>query len=466
MGWSSKKDKVDAGSSDAGLEKQKSSLFGRSKAPKSSATPAASNPYAAAPPTNDPYAQRNTNPYANQAGPNDPYAPRSQSSLTQPPTSSFGSLTLKSEAGTQPPSYQSGPAPNRYEKSPVPQGGYGGAPRYQSQGNGQANGYGNANPYGNDRAPAQSQYGSGGYGGFGGRGGSQETITTDAGRQQLFGDAPSRAQKAQDQGPATNPEQNGDSSYENSGGYGAPGAYGYGEERELTAEEIEDQEVQGTKDQIRDLKRSDVSATRNAIRITEQIEQTGRDTLARLGRQGDMLHNAESHLDKAGFENKRAEEKARELKTLNRSMFAVQFKNPVGRDKRFEKDIQHELEKHKHQRKTVEDSRESRYDSQVRKEGAQRDLRGKTTQPANPERKLADRSRFQFEADSDDDQMEDEIDDNLAALHEGAKTINRIGKSMGAELESQNKHLERISKKTDKVDDQIAMNRARLDRIK
>ena len=37
---------------------------------------------------------------------------------------------------------------------------------------------------------------------------------------------------------------------------------------------------------------------------------------------------------------------------------------------------------------------------------------------------------------------------------------------MGDEIASQNKHLERITKKTDKVDDQITVNRARLDRIK
>lgn len=37
---------------------------------------------------------------------------------------------------------------------------------------------------------------------------------------------------------------------------------------------------------------------------------------------------------------------------------------------------------------------------------------------------------------------------------------------MGAEVQSQNKHLDRITKKTDKVDDQLAVNRARLDRIR
>ena len=52
------------------------------------------------------------------------------------------------------------------------------------------------------------------------------------------------------------------------------------------------------------------------------------------------------------------------------------------------------------------------------------------------------------------------------AIHRGATVLNALGKAMGAEIDSQNKHIDRIIKKTDKVDDQIAVNRARLDRIR
>ena len=38
--------------------------------------------------------------------------------------------------------------------------------------------------------------------------------------------------------------------------------------------------------------------------------------------------------------------------------------------------------------------------------------------------------------------------------------------AMGTEIESQNRHIERIGGKVDKVDDEIALNRNRLDRIK
>jgi len=52
------------------------------------------------------------------------------------------------------------------------------------------------------------------------------------------------------------------------------------------------------------------------------------------------------------------------------------------------------------------------------------------------------------------------------AIHRSAKTLNALGKAMGDEIDSQNRHLTRVIDKTDRVDDQIAVNRARLDRFK
>jgi len=45
------------------------------------------------------------------------------------------------------------------------------------------------------------------------------------------------------------------------------------------------------------MKQQDVSSTRNALRLAQQAEETGRDTLARLGAQGERIHNTERNLD-------------------------------------------------------------------------------------------------------------------------------------------------------------------------
>ena len=428
--------------SDADLDSQKSSLFGRkSSKPSKSAAPT-NNPYAVAAPANDPYAAQGANPYATPANANDPYA-RPQSSVSQPPTSSFGSLSLNGGS-----SYQGGhngaPQPNRYEKSPVPPNGYGGeqsrsngygnpqvasagdsraqasyqsggsysSSRYQSQGSyGQGSGYG-GDAYGNAPPPQYSR--KGGYGGMG-RNDSQDTLTTDAGRSALFGDAPQRAaQQPADGQPYGG--AGGDSSYTNSGGYGAeglPGGYGApAPDRELTAEEQEEEDIAATKQEIRFIKQKDVSNTRNARRIAEESEQIGRETLARLGAQGERIHNTERSLDQASNQNILAEEKARELKTLNRSMFAVHVANPFTAKKRADAADAIALEKNQRERDVRTATQAAAYSSQARQEQQQRDLNGRII-PKPGTRNLADRAKYQFEADSEDDEMEDEIEDNL-----------------------------------------------------
>ncbi|KAK5135378.1 hypothetical protein LTR08_005320 [Meristemomyces frigidus] len=474
MGFGKKSEKSEKREKDGDLDTKKASLFNKFKAPKpSTPVPAASNPYAAAP-------QSNRNPYATQPVVNDPYAPKSQSSLTQPPASSFGSLTLNSERGSAPAYGRVSPAPSRGEKSAVPAGGYGGAaPRYQSQGSyGQAGGYG-GDPYGNGNGQGQSRHGAEGYGGMGRRS-SHDTVSTDVGRSALFGDAPQRAQ--QQQPPAAAAQPGGDSSYSNTGGYDSaemPGGYGAGPERELTAEEQENLEVEDTKTEIRRLKGQGVASSSNALRVAEQAQQTGLETLARLGVQGERIHNTRKNLDMASINNRHAEDKARELRTLNRSMWAVHVDNPFTSSSRHEAKIMNEQDKHRAERAQKERTREQAFGSQARQQAQQRDIHGNVVRQTNT-KSLADRGKFQFDADSEDDEMENQIDDNLyvpaltslssspvlrAQIHHAVTILKKVGNAMSEELDSQVKDIGDITVQADTVDDEIRRNRTRLDII-
>lgn len=238
-------------------------------------------------------------------------------------------------------------------------------------------------------------------------------MNTDVGRSALFGNAPERA--AQQQAAAQ--QYGGDSSYSNAGGYNASDLHGgYGApvpDRELTAEEQEEEDVNATKQEIRFIKQQDVSSTRNARRIAEQSEQIGRDTLARLGAQGERIHNTERNLDLASSQNILAEEKARELKTLNRSMFAVHVANPFTAKKREEAANNLALEKNQREREVRDATQAAAYDSQARADRQQRDLNGNIIRRPLGPKNMAERAKYQFEADSEDEEMENEIDDNL-----------------------------------------------------
>ncbi|KAA8644103.1 hypothetical protein EYZ11_008425 [Aspergillus tanneri] len=337
------------------------------------------------------------------------------------------------------------------------------------QGGGYApNPYNNTGGYGGDRfgggsSSGASRYGPGGYGGLGSAD-PNDAAAGDANRDALFGRARERAQQQQQQeGAPPPPYSEGSASY--GGGSNAYNTSTY-QERQLTAEEEEEEEIQGIKQDIRFIKQGDVASTRNALRIAAQAEETGRETLARLGAQGERIHDTEKHLDIAKVEGRVAEEKARELKTLNKSMFAVHVSNPFTSAQRRRDRDEKILNTHREERAAREGTRQEAFVTNQRMERTFREIEREAGKPQRGKRNMADRAKYQFEADSEDEAMENEIEQNLDLLSGAAGRLNGLAKATGRELDEQNRHLERITAKSDYVSDQVAMNHAKLDRIR
>ena len=152
------------------------------------------------------------------------------------------------------------------------------------------------------------------------------------------------------------------------------------------------------------------------------------------------------------------------IPALNKSMFAMHVSNPFTASSRRQARDDKIMENHHRDREARDATRRAAWESSARQDNNQRAVQGAGA--GAKKSSLAERAKYQFEADSEDDEMENEIDSNLDALHGAAKRLNQLGRAMGDEVDTQNKHIDRIIGKTDKVDDQIAMNRARLDRIK
>jgi len=474
-----KKDKGDKGDD---LDSQKRSLFGsRSKTKSSSPAPASANPYAAPPPqaaSANPYAsQGSTNPYAKQSGKDDPYAPKSQSNLSQPPTASFGNLSLNGgEAGGAPPPSYSGPGQYSRDKSPVPPGGYGGgAPRpqngggYGQSGYGQGAGYGE-NPYGNGSGPSAARGGAG-YGGLG-RSNSQETMGTDAGRNALFGDAPKRvAQQQQQQEPPQEPSQ--DTSYGNSGGFSSggfdstemPGGYGPA----MSAQDEEDQDVQATKQQIKQFNNESRDATRRMMAMAASMDETQANTLQTLGQQGERLYNAERHIDESTTNAETAQKNFKSLKHAQRGMFNPGFNvsgNPFTKSKNEQAHIEREVAHLSRQREIREHTNHASYTDNQRRERDQKELArlgGPTGMPSSKP-SLADRAKYEFEPDDEDDAANNEIDDNLDALLRHTKGWNQRAQVMSRELDSQNEQIDRTRGKTENLETEMDYLDAKMKR--
>ena len=285
-------------------DSNRSALFGGRKN-KSPAPPASSNPYAVNTPAdiyNQAKAKAGVPGYVNrQPSPAPPSAQKG--GYGAPPPAQQGGGGSEGKNGGYPDDKKSNPYGSE-KKS----GGYGGMGEGSRNGGGYgADRYGAQSGYGGDRygsggpqsEAGGSRYGPGGYGGLG-RTASNAVDTTDDNRDALFGGAKERVQqKTQQQmgyGPPP-PYEDGESGEQQPGGYGGNSGPGYGAygDRQLTAEEEEEEDVQATKQQIRFIKQEDVSSTRNALRIAAQAEETGMNTLARIGAQGERIHKYAIH---------------------------------------------------------------------------------------------------------------------------------------------------------------------------
>lgn len=235
----------------------------------------------------------------------------------------------------------------------------------------------------------------------------------------------------------------------------------------MTAEEEEEEDIAATKQEIRFMKQQDVSATRNALQAAAMAEETGRGTLARLGAQGERIHNTDRNLDIGHNAINIAEDKSKELKTLNRSMFAVHMNNPFTAKERRIRDEEKIMDRHRMEREQREATREAAFQQTAR---MNQNFKGLNDAGRNstgmPKATLAERSKYQFEADSDDDRMEDEIEKNIDELGGAAKRLNILARAMGEEADAQNQQLQKIADKSDRLDDRFHLQTERLKRIR
>lgn len=317
--------------------------------------------------------------------------------------------------------------------------------KYSANGN-----YSNPGGYGSKRFDGPSAGSGSRHGGYGGLGSSDPNDPeTDADRNELFGNSRKHPSNSESNPPPYSEGLNGDGPVGQAYG-GGSNDYSMAtfQERQLTAEEEEEQDIKATKEEMRFVKQGDVSSTRNALRAAAQAEETGRATLARLGAQGESIGDAEKNLDLATIEGRIADEKARELKTLNGSMFAVHVANPFTASRRRRDRDEKVLRQHQDDRQTRDDTRAAAHDSNQRMDRTFRNIeRDAAKQSKGKKASVTERAKYQFEADSDDVRIEDEIEQNLDLLGGAASRLNGLAKATGKELDEHNKHLDRITGK-------------------
>lgn len=230
----------------------------------------------------------------------------------------------------------------------------------------------------------------------------------------------------------------------------------------------EDEEVEAIKQDIRFVKQESVASTRNTLRMAQEADASGSNTLGMLGSQSERLFNAEQNLLLADTQTKIADEKVKELNRLNRSIFIPAYGNPFNKKSRLRQQ-EERIKSAKMQEKYMkETNRSEMYASEQRiKAGLNNSAtNNEIHEKYRGERDLAAAKRYQFENDSEDDEMEKEIGLNLDQIGQYAKKLHGLANTIGQEVDSQNQRLRKIEEDADRLDINVHMNNTRLSNIR
>ncbi|KAI9020057.1 hypothetical protein CLU79DRAFT_756919 [Phycomyces nitens] len=245
-------------------------------------------------------------------------------------------------------------------------------------------------------------------------------------------------------------------------------AYGSSRFGQQQEEDDQEQEISGLKSQIRNVKQESLASTRNALQKIYETEQSAANTMNLLGQQSTQIANVDRNLDLSKAYSDRAASQASELKQLNRSIFIPVVSNPFTRSSRERKELEARKQDHAEHMNEREEIRQFEYESQARVESAQRAAqRGQGSNGGYRRgRSEEDKKRYQFEADEEDDDLEDELDSNLDLLGDATARLKNMALSMNTELDSQNKQLGRLTSKVDPLSEKLVMTTHKLNSTK
>jgi hypothetical protein len=235
------------------------------------------------------------------------------------------------------------------------------------------------------------------------------------------------------------------------------------EEERLQREE--DEEVLKVKDQIRFTKQESVASTRNTLRMAREAEESGKNTMGMLGAQSEALFNTERNLSLAETQDMMSRDKITQLNHYNRNILKPSVQNPFTKKRR----LREKEEKIKNDRIAekieAERTRAQLSNSTQRIKSALDSGDGMGDEIAAKYRRekiKAQAKQYQFEADSEDDEMEGEIGENLDEIGKFAGRLKTLAVAQGEEIDKQNSRLRDIEERADKLDVNIHVNTARL----
>ncbi|AMD21473.1 HER194Wp [Eremothecium sinecaudum] len=236
-------------------------------------------------------------------------------------------------------------------------------------------------------------------------------------------------------------------------------------EAALREQQMEDEDVDEIKREIRFTKQSSVASTRNTLKMAQDAEVSGTNTLGMLGHQSEKLNDVEQNLHLIKMQNRAAENNVAELKKLNRNILAVHVGNPFT-SKRKMREAEARIKSQKRIDNYQQEELNSNFVQSTRRiESALKSESG-IRERYERDRVLDRAKQYQFEQDEEDNEMELEISRNLDKIGQVSSRLRKLALSTGQEVDAQRRRIEKIEEDADGLDVRIHMNTSKMTNIR
>lgn len=304
--------------------------------------------------------------------------------------------------------------------------------RFGAQGGYGSNRYDNSAAHGrNDHSGAAPQRTAGGYGGLG------------DGDNELFTGYKPRPKDAQ----GTRSSQPGET-------YGEWGTQQ--DQQEMTEEERADAEIRAKKREINQVRLETEDTMDRILGKIDYGNQQAEQAYETLGRQGEVLHNANRAIGEASVQARIAEANVKDLQDANKSMFNFYAMSRKRRDGLNDERLVAELQE-------KEDRQRLQREAQQAKSRTNERMQTSSQRTFNSGG-AANHSKYIFEEDSDGEQeaRERRINDKTERAFYGVQQLHRTAQAIGAELEDQDPIISSLSDKTSRVHDKVLVNHNKI----
>ncbi|KAF3920140.1 hypothetical protein AA313_de0203109 [Arthrobotrys entomopaga] len=227
--------------------------------------------------------------------------------------------------------------------------------------------------------------------------------------------------------------------------------------------EMEEEDPDKLKQSIRYTKMESLNSTERALQAAARAEMAGMNTLASLAGQEEKLLSAQANIKLANAHGQYASYQAKDLKIANRPLFLPNINLSKGKQRAQEERERLLVQRNWNDRVQPERAQIAQRQQQkaVSLGLAPLGVRPPSSRPpeANKGKKWG---MYQFEADEEDDAIEQGIDDNLNQLAAATSNLKMLATTIGEQVDHQNKLIHTMNGQVNEVDDGLVRAGHRL----